>query len=479
MKRNSASKEARRPPIAPPQQPQPSLKSFNPTSLYSEEDSGELKYDLIKVPPFHYLHLLDTNTNVVRVVEGPCRYTCLGHERVLIGPEPMVIIPPRHYCVIDNPVVREEGTGKLVLDKHKQAKLRHGEQEIRMEQEPFPLYPGEKLNGPVQPLLVVAENTALRLRALRDFMYKEDHDSEPVAKYAGEEWLFVGPKTYLPYVEVEVVEVIQAVVLKPNQALHLKAHKDCVDRLGNKRRAGEEWLMRRVGIYLAAVDEKIVRVVDAVILTEGKALHLRAKMGFTDIYEKERKTGDEWLVTNEDSEVHIPDVYEEVVAVENIVSLTSRQYFVIVNPVEEGTPQLGKRKLVRGPKNFFLLPGEVPDGPKEVYVLMPEQALQVRATESFDEIVGESKNDRKVIRRRKPGDRWLVTGPREYVPPLEVEVLGTKYARIQLEGLGLYVFDLTPFIAGVILLIVLYWLWLSWRTAGVVAPTGADTGKEL
>ncbi len=53
----------------------------------------------------------------------------------------------------------------MVLDKHKQVKLRHGEQEIRFEQEPFPLYPGEKLNGPVQPLQIVEENTALRLKA--------------------------------------------------------------------------------------------------------------------------------------------------------------------------------------------------------------------------------------------------------------------------------------------------------------------------
>jgi len=66
--------------------------------------------------------------------------------------------------------------------------------------------------------------------------------------------------------------------------------------------------------------------------------------------------------------------------VENIITLTKRQYWyaqstpppslleenanfksfvsVITNPVEEGVPQLGKRKLVKGPKTFFLLPGE-------------------------------------------------------------------------------------------------------------------------
>jgi hypothetical protein len=47
------------------------------------------QYEIIRVPPFHYLHVLDNNANVVRVVEGPSRYTCLGHEKVILGPEPM------------------------------------------------------------------------------------------------------------------------------------------------------------------------------------------------------------------------------------------------------------------------------------------------------------------------------------------------------------------------------------------------------
>jgi major vault protein len=38
---------------------------------------------------------------------------------------------------------------------------------------------------------------------------------------AGEEWLFEGPATYIPQVEVEVVENIQAYVLAPNQALRV------------------------------------------------------------------------------------------------------------------------------------------------------------------------------------------------------------------------------------------------------------------
>lgn len=72
-----------------------------------------------------------------------------------------------------NPKVAEDGS----------VELRHGDEEVRIEvPEPFPLYPGETLYGKVSPLQVVAPNTALRLRAVRDF---ED-------KKAGDEWLFKG-----------------------------------------------------------------------------------------------------------------------------------------------------------------------------------------------------------------------------------------------------------------------------------------------
>jgi major vault protein len=101
-----------------------------------------------------------------------------------------------------------------------QVKLKHGDEEIRFEQEPFPLYPGEKLVGKVSPLQVVAPNTALRLKALRDFV---DGDTQ---RQAGDEWLFRGPGTYYPRVEVQVTEIVRAIIIKPNQALRLRARKE-------------------------------------------------------------------------------------------------------------------------------------------------------------------------------------------------------------------------------------------------------------
>ena len=65
-------------------------------------------------------------------------------NRVTLGPEKMVVVPPRHYCVIENPVSRD-GAGKPLIDKLGQIKLAHADQEIRLTQDPFPLFPGEVL----------------------------------------------------------------------------------------------------------------------------------------------------------------------------------------------------------------------------------------------------------------------------------------------------------------------------------------------
>eukprot|EP01087_Luapelamoeba_hula_P015187 TRINITY_DN4506_c0_g1_i2.p1 TRINITY_DN4506_c0_g1~~TRINITY_DN4506_c0_g1_i2.p1 ORF type:complete len:480 (-),score=83.75 TRINITY_DN4506_c0_g1_i2:55-1494(-) len=446
---------------------------------------GFVDGDLIKVPPYHFLHVLNLNTNVVRVVDGPCRYTRLDHEKIILGPEPMIAIPPRHYCIIDNPVIR--AGGEVTFDTHKQAKLRHGEQEIRMAQEPFPLYPGEKINGNIQPLTVVAVNTALKLHAVCDFEDKEPvahkvdvkekgreaaehdhrkHNARPVSRVAGDEWLLPGPCTYYPRIEVEVKDVVQGLVLKPDQALHLRALYDLVDGTGTKRKAGEEWLMRQTGTYLPGVHEKVVKTVDGHVLREGQVLHLRAKTSFVDIHGKERKAGEEWLVSNEEGEIHIPDVYEELVGIEKIISLTKKQYCVIQNPVEDGKIQLGKRALIKGPKNFYLQPGEVMEGFNATTVLMAEQALLVRATEQFQEVIETDPRDNRPIKTklRKPGDKWLVYGPGEYVPPLEVEVLQRKTAFIRMEGANFYLFDLTPVL--LVLFILVFIVYFLSRSSG-------------
>jgi major vault protein len=387
---------------------------------------------VIRIKPYHYIHVLDNNLNVTTVVVGPKTFTRQDHEKVVGGPTEMILIPPRHYCVIANPVARDT-KGKVIVDSNGNAKLRHGDEEIRFQQEPFPLYPGEELRGKVQALQVVAPNAALRLRCIRDFVLGEGEKS--VKRVAGDEWLWEGPGTYLPRIEVQVAEIVRATVLKPNFALRLRARKACVDVHGNGRAAGEEWIIRQTGAYLPSVDEEIVAEIKAHILTDKVSIHLRATRTFIDAFKIERKAGSEWLVTHLEAETHIPDVYEDVVGQVRITTLTNRQYCVVLDPVGvDGKPELGKRELRTGPVSFFLRPGErLEQGIQNIYVLTTEEALLLRAKEEY--------KDGSEI--RKPGDRWMIYGPRDYVPPVEVEIIEKRTSIALDENEGIYVRDIT------------------------------------
>jgi len=383
---------------------------------------------VIRIKPYHYIHVLDNNTNVTRVENGPQTFTRQDHEKVVAGPDPMLMIPPRNYCIIANPVMRDE-KGKIISDKSGQVKLRHGDEEIRFEQEPFPLFPGEKLFGKVTPLQVVAPNTALRLKATRDFT-----DEEAVTRRAGDEWLVEGPKTYIPRVEAQVLEIIRSVIVKPNQALKLRARKDTVDRSLARRAAGEEWLVKTTGAYLPGVDEEVTETLNAVVLTDKKALQLRATKTFVDVFGKQRKAGEEWLVTLDDAETHIPDVYEQVVGEVKITPLNNRQYCVVVDPFVEGKILLGQRQLRKGETSFFLKPGErLEAGIQNVYVLSEEEALLLSVKQNYVD-------DQK--KPRKAGDRFMIYGPTDYVPPVEVEVIEKRVAIPLDENEGIYVRDI-------------------------------------
>ncbi|KAK0042287.1 major vault 1 [Biomphalaria pfeifferi] len=382
---------------------------------------------IFRIPPHYFIHVLDQNTNVTRTEVGPKTFIRQDHQRVTRGPEQMVIVPPRHYCAIENPVCRDKD-GNLIIDSIGQIKLQHAELEIRLAQDPFPLHPGEVLKLPVQTLHVVPANSALKIRAILDFT---DEDGRRWS--AGDTWLFEGPGTYIPKKETLVEETIQAVVIGPNQALRLTAKLQCLDRDGHSRVSGEEWMVKKTGAYLPGVFEEVVSIVNPYVLTESIGLHIRAIKTFKDDFGIERKNGQEWLITFKDSESHIPGVYEEVLGVINITTLTNRQYCVILNPVgDDGKPQLGQKKLVRGEKSFFLMPGEALEkGIQSVYILSEEEGLVLNATEHF--------KDGAVM--RSPGVKWMIRGPTEYVPPVEVEVVFKRRAIPLDENEGIYVRD--------------------------------------
>ncbi|KAL3986522.1 voltage-gated sodium channel type V alpha [Sarotherodon galilaeus] len=415
------------------------------------EMEGLLDASIIRIPPHHYIHVLDQNTNIARVEIGPLTYIRQDNERVLFTPMRMVMVPPRHYCVIANPVARDDDN-QVLFDQSGQAKLRHADLEIRLTQDPFPLYPGEEVQQDVTPLQIVYPDTALRLQALLDF---EVEGGEK--RVAGDEWLFEGPGTYIPRKEVAVLETIKATVIRENQAIRLRARKEGKDRTGVNRVTGEEWLVSKVGAYLPGAHEEVIDIVNAFILTDKKALHVRALRPFKDAGGRERRTGEEWLVTMADREAHIPSVAEEVVGVVDVTTLSSRQYCVILDPVgPDGKPQLGQKRVVKGERSFFLQPGEhLENGIQDVYVLSEEEGLVLRAVEAFndtqeqeedeeeeEELQERAKRSRRSGTLRRPGDRWMLRGPIEYVPPASVEVLLRRQAIPLDENEGIYVRDI-------------------------------------
>jgi len=160
---------------------------------------------------------------------------------------------------------------------------------------------------------------------------------------------------------------------------------------------------------------------------------LRAKRTFNDCFDKERKAGEEWIITYDDHEVHVPGVYEEVVQPIHCIVVNSRQYCIINNPVgEDGKPQLGRKKIIKGHACFFLKVGESVLAIKDIYVLNAEDALQVRAIEEFEE----RRNNRTY--KWSPGQKFYIYGPQEYCPPLEAEVLSRRRALIQYDSLGFF-----------------------------------------
>ncbi|KAJ8250927.1 hypothetical protein GJAV_G00214840 [Gymnothorax javanicus] len=445
-------------------------------SRAQEAGNETAESSIIRIPPHHYIHVLDQNTNIARVEIGPRTYIRQDNERVLFSPVRMIMVPPRHYCVVKNPVARDD-EGQALFDTLGQAKLRHADLEIRLAQDPFPLYPGEEVEQEVTVLQIVYPDTALRLQALLDF---EEEGGEK--RIAGDEWLFEGPGTYIPRKEVVVLETVKATVIQENQAIRLRARKEGVDRGGVHRVTGEEWQVSKVGAYLPGVYEEVLDIVNAFILTDKNALHMRALRPFRDQGGRARRTGEEWLVTLEDREVHIPSVCEEVVGVVDVTVLNSRQYCVVMDPVgADGKPQLGQKRVIKGEKSFFLQPGEsLEEGIQDVYVLSEEEGLVLRATEAFMDTHGvsqkrkaagawEGQGEREKRRKtrqegaavqtgkpleeegegeeevrvlRRPGDRWMLRGPIEYVPPAAVEVLHRREAIPLDENEGIYVRDM-------------------------------------
>jgi len=350
----------------------------------------------------------------------------------------MITVPPRHYVIIADPAIRDT-EGNVCLDEHGLVRLKHGDFEVRLSGAPFPLYPGESQHSDISQLLVVEKNQAVKLKAAREFT-----EEDGLTRMAGDEWLIQGPITYFPRIEVAVEKVMEAAIIEHSQALRLRAKAETKDSKGVGRCAGEEWLVRDTGAYMPSIDEEIVETVQSIVLTEKRALHLVALNTFTDVYGVQRRAGEQWLVTNEMADAHLCDVYEQVMGEVPLTTLSSRQFAVVVDPFIDGIQKFGVLELRQGEVSFFLKPGEqLKQGIQSIDVLADDEALLLQAIEAFEDTepseMSASDDGVVVTTSRVPGDRWMVYGPRDYIPPVEVEIL-EKRRKIPLdENEGIYI----------------------------------------
>lgn len=79
--------------------------------------------------------------------------------------------------------------------------------------------------------------------------------------------------------------------------------------------------------------------------------------------------------------------------------------------MKNNTNQWGQKKLIRGETMLFKYPGErfENDSVQNVRILGENQALLLQAVNEFKDEEG---------KLRLSGQRWMIKGPREYLPPV-------------------------------------------------------------
>jgi major vault protein len=386
---------------------------------------------IYNIKPYQYAHILDKNTNNRYLLEGPVNYAIQENE-ILVDEKihNMITISNLFQVLVMNPV-EKDSTGKCLKDKFNNPKTRWGVVETRTRDQwkkPFPLYPNEKVVANKEMRFIPKEE-ALHLRAVLNSI-----DDEGTQRKIGEEWLHVGPAYYVERYEFELIKEVKSHIITYPNALQVAALRNFTDNTGAERIAGEEWLIREEGSYLPHVYEHVVKSINANILNVNTAVQLKALNNYTDIYGKQRKAGDQWIVTRETASFHICGIYEELVKVLKRFVLNINQYVIIVNPWNDTTNKndLGEQKLIKGEADFFLRPGEILGVNKKVNILTKSNALLLQAIENHKDEMGVE---------RISGEKWMIQGPCRYVPSEQVKIMQNRNIITLDKNEGIYIRD--------------------------------------
>ena len=66
--------------------------------------------NIIKIPPYEYIQVLDGNKNISRTEIGPQTFVLKDHESIISGKttKQMIKLGRFQYCEIKNPVIRDK-----------------------------------------------------------------------------------------------------------------------------------------------------------------------------------------------------------------------------------------------------------------------------------------------------------------------------------------------------------------------------------
>ena len=74
----------------------------------------------------------------------------------------------------------------------------------------------------------------------------------------------------MPNAEIQVIDIRKGYILTDQSALHIRALKDFTDFYGNKRLAGEEWLIDKSvkDVHIIDAQEYLLKQINIVVLQQ-------------------------------------------------------------------------------------------------------------------------------------------------------------------------------------------------------------------
>ncbi|KAG5479342.1 hypothetical protein LSCM1_04599 [Leishmania martiniquensis] len=413
---------------------------------------------VVKLMPHEYIHVEDTNTCEVLTLVGPITYTLYDHHRKLhTTPQPCVVVPPGHFVKVENPmhavpasstenadaspvyVLLRSSTASITgLEalRYSRWKRPFGSSELRFfDESPFPLLPDETVDEPsAMPLLTASE--ALVVEALAPHDLTDPATGAAVHRAAQECFLFKGPGLYAPRLDERIVKKVTGVYVSPLQVCCLTAKYDFIDDDGVPRVAGEQWTVQAHGIFFPH-PAATLEMRDALVLTSTEALMFVSYRAFYDEQLRvSREAQKPYLISYADTKdgTYLPRPHETFQGRRRQVHLSDTQYCVVLNPVSaDGTVRPQQAEVRVGKQSFMMQPGEHCTRPLTALVLREDEALLHVALQTYTEADGT---------RREGGSRWLVYGPRQYIPPVYARVVERRHVININENCGVYVRNL-------------------------------------